>query len=65
MASANTVLDREGEAAVTKAIRMALAGHPELFPRFQATVADAEASGSSLEACVVEAVELLVQMHGR
>lgn len=61
MASDKTVLDREGEASVTKAIRMALGGNRELFNRFQTVVADAE----SLEACVTEAVELLVQKHGQ
>lgn len=61
---AKNVLDREGEAAVTKAIRMALAGNRELFDQFQDVVATAETSGSSLEVCVTEAVELLTQRHG-
>ena len=53
------VLDREGEATVTKSVRMALAGgHRALFEQFQSLV-----DQSSLEGCLVEAVELLVAKH--
>lgn len=55
MATDKTVLDREGEATVTKALRMAAAGTPGVFAQFQRAV---EVSGLPLETCVTKAMQL-------